>query len=90
MTRSPSLDLSRRQFVRRCGSIAVAPLCTHIAAGQNAINTRLELVLSKNFKGADFYAVSPDGSRMCLYTFRHLENFVKDWSLRRRKFEKDR
>jgi hypothetical protein len=85
MNRSRARVISRRQFAQRCGSIALTPLCARAVTGQSNPGSRqtassFQATLSRGFKGAQFYGVSPDSSRICLYRFRHLENLLKAWT----------
>jgi hypothetical protein len=73
---------SRRALVR--GSVGLAAsICARLAIGQasrprTAIAVQTSIL--RQFKGAQLLAVSPDGTQMCLYAFRHLETFLREWS----------
>lgn len=86
MTTPSRSSLSRREFVLRCGGFFASPLCAPSAISQVGPSDSvppprsLEATLLRQFKGAQLRAISPDGSLICLYTFRHLQTFLRPWS----------
>ena len=78
--------LSRRRFLQLSGFLLTAPGITLAGAQGGPVQPRarsdglIGVELFRPFPGAQFCAVSPGGTHICLYSFRHLETFLRAWS----------
>lgn len=71
--------VSRRALLQQCAAFAGVSLCSRRVAAQSDLSLfTAELV--REIKGAQLCAVSPDGQYICVYYFRHIENFLREWS----------
>ena len=72
--------VSRRRVLKACMGMPAASLYSGSRAlGQNAVSAP-GLALAEEYKGSQLYAISPNGDRVCLYSFKHVENFLRPWS----------